>query len=165
MPGATPTCLSGGSSARVPTPGAPPPGWPAESRPRAAGAAGGTAGRPAGAGGGAAGGGVQPGSTLAAATFWLALGHRCDTATISVRAPLPAAGRVVYATAKKAGLPTDGDGVSARRLRHAHATPAREPGGVGGRPIKATLGGASVATARTYPHARPTAGSALRRGP
>jgi hypothetical protein len=56
--------------------------------------------------GGAAGRGVRPGSTLAAVTFWLALGHRCDTPTIPVRAPLPAASRVVYATARKARLPT-----------------------------------------------------------
>ena len=58
------------------------------------------------------------------------------------------------------GLPTGTDGVSPHRLRHAHATHALEHGHTPIPLVRATLGHASVATTRTYLHARPTDGSA-----
>jgi integrase/recombinase XerD len=72
------------------------------------------------------------------------------------RVEASAARRVVYAAAKKAGLPTGTGGVSPHRLRHAHATHAMEQGGAGVHLVKATLGHPSVATTGKYLHARPT---------
>jgi integrase/recombinase XerD len=80
------------------------------------------------------------------------------------RLEVSAARRVVYAAARKAGLPTGKGGVSPHWLRHAHATHAMEQGGAGVHLVKATLGHASVATTSKYLHARPDDSSALHLG-
>jgi integrase/recombinase XerD len=80
------------------------------------------------------------------------------------RLEVSAARRVVYAAARRAGLPTGPGGVSPHWLRHAHATHAMEQGGAGVHLVKATLGHASVATTSKYLHARPDDSSALHLG-
>jgi integrase/recombinase XerD len=80
------------------------------------------------------------------------------------RLEVSAARRVVYAAARRAGLPTGKGGVSPHWLRHAHATHAMEQGGAGVHLVKATLGHASVATTSKYLHARPDDSSALHLG-
>jgi integrase/recombinase XerD len=85
-------------------------------------------------------------------------------ARLGRRLEVSAARRVVYAAAKKAGLPTGKGGASPHWLRHAHATHALEQGGAGVHLVKAALGHASLATTSKDLHARPGDRSALRLG-